>query len=62
MNARIVLLNILIEQRGICREISRFLGIPERDPCMHMEEDIVWIQTTWCKASHAQQKSGENFL
>jgi hypothetical protein len=29
---------------------------------MQMEEDFVWIQTTWCKASHAQQKHGENLL
>jgi hypothetical protein len=26
---------------------------------MQMEEDLVWIQTTWCRASNAQQKRGE---
>jgi hypothetical protein len=26
---------------------------------MQTEEDFVWIQTTWCKASQAQQKRGE---
>jgi hypothetical protein len=26
---------------------------------MQMKEDFVWIQTTQCKASHAQQKRGE---
>jgi hypothetical protein len=26
---------------------------------MQMEEDLVWIQTTWYKASNAQQKRGE---
>ena len=26
---------------------------------MQMEEDLVWIQTTWSRASNAQQKRGE---
>ena len=26
---------------------------------MQMEGNLVWIQTTWCKASNAQQKHGE---
>jgi hypothetical protein len=26
---------------------------------MQMKEDLVWIQTTWCRASNAQQKRGE---
>jgi hypothetical protein len=26
---------------------------------MQMEEGFVWIQTTWCRASNAQQKHGE---
>jgi hypothetical protein len=26
---------------------------------MQMEEDLVWIQTTWCRAFNAQQKCGE---
>jgi hypothetical protein len=26
---------------------------------MDMEEVFVWIQTTWCRASNAQQKCGE---
>jgi hypothetical protein len=26
---------------------------------MSMEEGFVWIQTTWCGASNAQQKRGE---
>jgi hypothetical protein len=26
---------------------------------MQMEEGFVWIQTTWCEASNAQQKHGE---
>jgi hypothetical protein len=28
---------------------------------MQMEEDLVWIQTTWCRASNAHQKHGEKF-
>jgi hypothetical protein len=26
---------------------------------MQMEEDLVWIQTIWCRAFNAQQKRGE---
>jgi hypothetical protein len=29
---------------------------------MQMEEGLVWIQTTWCRASNAQQKRGETEL
>jgi hypothetical protein len=29
---------------------------------MQIEEDLVWIQATWCRASHVQQKNGEKFL
>jgi hypothetical protein len=29
---------------------------------MQMEEDLVWIQTTWCRAFHRQQKRGEKIF
>jgi hypothetical protein len=61
MDVKTVLLNRVIEGETY-RTTSIFRGIPERDPCMKIEEDLVWIQETWCKASHVQKNSGENFL
>jgi hypothetical protein len=51
MNVKTVLLNRVIEGEAY-RTTSRFSGILERDPCMKIEEDLVWIQATWCRASH----------
>jgi hypothetical protein len=29
---------------------------------MNMEEDLIWIQVTWYRDSHVEQKCGKNFL
>ena len=44
-------------RRSVCRETLRFWGIPERDPCMKMEEDLVWIQENLVQSLSCTTKS-----
>ena len=41
MNVRNVLLNRVIEQEAYVEQPQGFGGIPERDSCVQMEEDLV---------------------
>jgi hypothetical protein len=40
----------------------KVLRYTRKRPLYTDEEHLVWIKTTWCGASHVQQKHGENFL
>jgi hypothetical protein len=42
-----------------CRATSKDLRYTRKRPLYTDEEDLVWIQTTWCRAFNTQQKRGE---
>ena len=44
-------------RRNVCRETSRFWGIQKIDPCMHMEEDLVWIQNNLAHSLSCKTKA-----
>jgi hypothetical protein len=62
LDVKTVLLNKVIEEEAYVEQPQGFEVYQKETHECKMEEDLVWIQATWCSASHVHQKRGENFL
>jgi hypothetical protein len=62
MDVNIVLLNRVIEEEAYVEKPQGFKAYQKETHVCRWKKTHVWIQATWCIASHVQQKRGENFL
>jgi hypothetical protein len=62
MNVNIVLLNRVIEEEAYVEKPQGFEVYQKETLVCRWKNTLNGFKQTWCRASHIQQKSGENFL
>jgi hypothetical protein len=62
MNVKIVILNIVIEEEVHVEKPQYFEVYQKETLVCRWKKTLYGFKKTWCKASHVQQKHGENFL
>jgi hypothetical protein len=62
MNVKIVLLNRVIEEEMYVEKPHGFEVCVKETLVCRWKKTLYGFKQTWCRASHVQQKRGENFL
>jgi hypothetical protein len=62
MNVNIVLLNSVIEEEVYAKKPQGFEVYQKETLVCRWKNTLYGFKQTWCRASHVQQKCGENFL
>jgi hypothetical protein len=62
MNVNIVLLNRVIKEEAYVEKPQGFEVYQKETIVCIWKKTLYGFKKTWCRASHVQQKHGENFL
>jgi hypothetical protein len=62
MNVKNVLLNRVIEEETYVEKPQGFEVYQKETLVCRWKKTLYGFKQTWCRASHVQQKHGENFL